>query len=81
MVLTASSMDILRDLVNRVEESSLQFGLALNSSRIKFMKIGKNNQNTNDADHSIVNKNELIENVKEFVYLGTLITNNYDDTK
>ena len=67
-VLIASSMDELQDLVIRVEESSLQFELALNSSRTKFMKIGKNNQNTNDADHIIVNKNDLIENVKEFVY-------------
>ena len=38
-------------------------------------------QNTKDADHTIVNNNEIIENVKEFVYLGMLITNNYDDTK
>ena len=45
------------------------------------MKIVKNNQNTKDADHIIVNNNEIIENVKEFVYLGTLITNNYDDNK
>ena len=45
------------------------------------MKIVKNNQNTKDADHIIVSNNEIIENVKEFVYLGTLITNNYDDTK
>ena len=62
-------------------ESSLQFGLTLNSNKTKVMKIVKNNQNTKDADHIIVNNNEIIENVKEFVYLGTLITNNYDDTK
>ena len=45
------------------------------------MKIVKSNQNTKDADHIKVDNNEIIENVKEFVYLGTLITNNYDDTK
>ena len=45
------------------------------------MKVVKNNQNANDAHHIIVNNNEIIENLKEFVYLGTLITSNYDDTK
>ena len=46
------------------------------------VQIVKNNQNTKDADHIIVNNNEIIENVKEFVYLGTLITNNdTNDTK
>ena len=45
------------------------------------MKIVKNNQNAKDADHIIVNKNERIENVKEFVYLGLMITNNNDGAK
>ena len=45
------------------------------------MKIGKNSQNTKDLDYIIANKIELIENVNEFVHLGTLITNNYDETK
>ena len=44
------------------------------------MKIIRSNQNTRDAD-LVVNNNEKIENVKEVVHLGTLITNNYDDTK
>ena len=81
VVMIASSMDELQDLVNRVIDSSLQFGLALNSSKTKVMKIVKNNQTAKDADHITVSNNEIIENVKEFVYLGTLITNNYDDTK
>ena len=37
----------------------MQFGLALNSSKIKVMKIVKNNQNTKDADHIIVNSYEI----------------------
>ena len=45
------------------------------------MKIDKNNQNAKDADHIIVNDNEIMENVKDSVNLGTLITNNNDDTK
>ena len=81
VVLIASSMDELQDLVNRVIDSSIQFGLALNSSKTKVMKIVKNNQTAKDADHITVSNNEIIENVKEFIYLGTLITNNYDDTE
>ena len=53
----------------------------MNSSKATVMKMGKNNQNTKDADHITVNNNDIIENVKEIVYFGTLITNNYDDTK
>ena len=44
------------------------------------MKIVRKSQNTKDGDR-IIDNNELSENVKEFVHLGTLITNNYDDTK
>ena len=44
------------------------------------MKIGKNNLN-GEAEHIIIGNNERIENVDKFVYLGALITNNYDDTK
>ena len=75
VVLIASSMDELQDLVNRIKESSLQFVLVLNSSKTKFMKIGKNNQSMKNADHITVSNNEIIENVKEFIYLRTLITN------
>ena len=64
MVLIAGNIDELQDLVNRVKESNLQFELALNLRKTKVMKIIKNNQNTKDADHIIVNNNEIIENVK-----------------
>ena len=73
-------MQELQDLVNRVRDSSLQFGLKLNASKTKVMKISKNNLN-GEAEHIIVDNNERIENVDEFVYLRALITNNYDDTK
>ena len=73
-------MEELQDIVNRVRDSSLQFGLKLNASKTKVMKIGKNNLN-GEAEHIIIDNNERIENVDEFVYLGALITNDYDDTK
>ena len=79
VVLIAGSMEELQDLVNRVKDSSLQFGLKLNASKTKVMKISKNKLN-GEAEHIILLNNERIENVDEFVYLGALITNNYDDT-
>ena len=72
VVLIASSMDELQDLVNSVIDSCLQFGLALNSSKTKVMKIVTNNQTAKDADHITVSNHEINENAKEFVYLGTL---------
>ena len=81
MVLIGSGMGELQGLLNRVKELCLQFGLALNSSKIKVMKTVKNNKNTKDADHIIVDSYEIIENVKEFVYLRTLVTDNYNDTE
>ena len=68
-------MEELQDLVNRVKVSSL-----LNARKTEVMKICKNNLN-GEAEQIIVDNNERIENVDEFVYLGALITNNYDDTK
>ena len=35
----------------------------------------------NEEDFEISLKEETVEVVKEFKYLGALITNNYDDTK
>ena len=60
-MLIASRMDKLQDLVNRLEESSLLFGLALNSSKTKVMKIGKNNQNAKGTDYIIIDNNEVLK--------------------
>ena len=45
IVLIAGSMEELQDLVNRVKVSSLLFGLKLNASKTKEVKICKNNLN------------------------------------
>ena len=47
-----------------------------------FMKICRHgNQNNNEREFITVNVNKNIKNVKEFVYLGALITDNYDDNR
>ena len=38
-------------------------------------------KNDNEEDFEITLEEETVEVVKEFKYLGALITNNYDDTK
>lgn len=54
----------------------------MNASTTKDLKICINNvQNNNGKEHSIIKDNGKIENVSEFVYPGSLIINNYDDTK
>ena len=52
-----------------MKKSSLHFGLALHPSETKVMKIVKNSQNAKGAGHIIVNNNQIIQNVTEFVYL------------
>ena len=82
VVLIAGSMNELQELVNRVRVASFQFGLALNASKTKVIKICRfGNQIINEREFITLNDNENIENVREIVYLGSLITDNYDDTK
>ena len=52
--------------------------MKLNVDKTKVMLIDKNN---NEEDFEITLEEETVEVVKEFKYLGALITNNYDDTK
>ena len=79
IVLVGGSIEELQNIVNRVHEASGQAGLYLNTSKTKVTKIirvpvqnEQNNISVNGQD---------IENVKDFVYLGAMITENYDDSK
>ena len=79
IVLIGGSMEELQDIVNRVHEASSQAGLYLNTSKTKVMKTIRVPVR-NEQDNILVNGQD-IENVKNFVYLGTMITENYDDSK
>ena len=77
VVLIAGSIDELQSLVNKINEASIQAGLHLNTSKTKIMKIMKNRA----TDENCIQVNgENIENVN-FVYLGSMFTNNHDDSK
>ena len=80
VVLIAGGMEESQELVDRVSKASSQLGLSLNQSKTKVMKICRKPNNDEEFNFITVN-NRRIENVKEFIYLGSLITNNCDDTK
>ena len=80
VVLIAGGMEELQELVNRVNKASVQFGISLNASKNKVMKSCRKPNYEEELNFITVN-DKRIENVKEFIYLGTLIANNCDDTK
>ena len=69
----------LHDIVNRVHEASSQTGVYLNTSKTKGMETIRVPVR-NEQDNMLVNGQD-IENMKNFVYLGAMITENYDDSK
>ena len=80
VVLIAGGIEELQELVDRVSKAGSQFDLSLNPSKTKVMKICRKPNNDEELNFITVNC-KRIENVKELVYLGSLITNNYDDSK
>ena len=78
MALQAGCAEALQELLNRIREVSRERGLKLSVDKTKVMLIDKNE---NYEDFEITLEEETVEVVKEFKYLGALITNNYDDTK
>jgi len=79
IVLVGGSMEELQDIVNRAHEASSQAGLYLNTSKTKVMKTIRVPVR-NEQDNILVSGQDR-ENVKNFVYLGAMITENYDDSK
>ena len=79
VVLVGGSMDELQNIANRVHEASSQEGLYFNTRKTKVMKTIRVPMR-NEQDNILVNGQD-IENVKNFVYLGAMITENYDDSK
>ena len=77
VVLIAGGIEELQELVDK---AGSQFGLSLDPSKPKVMKICRKPNNDEELNFITVN-NKRIESVKEFIYLGSLITNNCDDTK
>ena len=74
--LLAENEDELQELTTRVHESSKRFGLKINAEKTKTMTIGKKKEKI-----IIRLGGEELEQVKEFVYLGGVITEDAESTK
>ena len=72
--LLCQTKDDMMDLLKKVEELSREKGLLLNAKKTKIMVIDKNR---NDFTPFTLNGQNL-EEVKEFIYLGSLINNKAD---
>lgn len=67
--LIAESPEQLQELTDKVNESSKRFGLKINVSKTKVMTIGKSHKELNiNLEH------DKLEQVTEFVYLGSLVS-------
>lgn len=73
-VLIADSLEGLQELVNRVAHASEQYGLELNIKKTKYMVISKS-----PVQHGALRyRNEAIERVDRFTYLGCNINDSWD---
>ena len=70
------SYDMLRNNIHALDKAGREAGLKINVGKTKTMVFGKE-----DPEGEIKIGNERIENVKEFVYLGSLSTWDNDCSK
>lgn len=71
-VLLAGTLEDLQAIINKIVVISEEYGLSLNISKTKYMLIAKTTQD----NRRIYVKNQPIERVKEYKYLGTTINEN-----
>ena len=71
-VLIAETIEELQDLVNEVKERSLLKGLKMNVKKTKTMVIRRNIEEDCKIDISVDGK--ILEQVKQYLYLGHIIT-------
>ena len=63
----------LQDLINTVNEKGKEYGMSINIKKTKVMVVTKNKVTPNAK---IAIEGRAIEQVKKFIYLGHLITDN-----
>jgi len=74
--LIAESLKQLQEITEKVNESSRRFGLKINISKTKTMIIGKSRKELN-----VMIEKDKLEQVSEFVYLGSLISEDGECTR
>ena len=76
-VLLAGTHEDLQTLINKMVTVSEEYGLSLNISKTKYMLITKTTQDI----RRIYVKNQPIERVREYKYLGTTINESNDSSQ
>lgn len=76
-VILAGTHEELQTLINRMVTRSEEYGLSLNISKTKYMLISKTTRN----NRKIYVKNQPVETVREYQYLGTTINENNDSSQ
>ena len=76
-VLIAGSVKQMQEMINRLNREGEKYGMKINVDKTKVMKFSR----TGDFQAQIKIGNRDIESVKEFRYLGALITNDGRDVK
>ena len=79
VVLIASTLPKLQELIDRVRTESEKAGLFLNGRKTTVMKVLGLAADDEEDENMWINA-EKIENVKQFTYLGAVFTKTYDDT-
>ena len=77
-VITAEDEEMLQVMMNKVNESCKQYGMLLNAKKTKTMVFKKD---TDEVQVRIQIEDEILEQVKEYKYLGTIITEDCRCTK
>jgi Reverse transcriptase (RNA-dependent DNA polymerase) len=76
--LLAVALTNLASLLDQLASESSKFGMKINIPKTKWMKISKNKE---DLNEELVFQGEIIENVNDFKYLGSIISCDGDQNK
>ena len=79
VVLIANTLPKLQELADRVRTEGEKASLFLNAKKTKVMKVLRQAAE-GEEDQNIWINGEKNENVKQFTYLGAVLTSSYDDT-
>jgi hypothetical protein len=73
-IVLGRSQSAVRDAYLALEGEAAKVGLKINEQNTKFMIAARNDRTTRDLGQSVAIGNKHFEVVKEFVYLGSLMT-------
>ena len=78
LAVIAKSKAELKEMLTKLQEESLKFGLEINFLKTKIMPIGPNAVTCQESSFNILGQS--IDVVQQFEYLGRILNNRADDT-